>query len=181
LAAFPFPYCEVTSQKQKHLNDIHHETGYVGGKHKAKLTRVAPSRATPGARPLARPCLFAGARATPPLYGVSGVATPIHSQAVVQTRRQAAFFAATQPARWPWPILPKASADTRSPPSPPANFAGKNVSILMPEPHRSVHDGYMRAYLRTGHAKIIGFPRTLEHRRKDGSIFTAELAVTECR
>ena len=31
-----------------------------------------------------------------------------------------------------------------------AEVIGKNVSILMPEPHRSRHDAYMRRYLETG-------------------------------
>ena len=62
-----------------------------------------------------------------------------------------------------------------------SELAGKNVSIIMPEPHRLAHDRYISAYLKTGIAKIIGRGRELEHRRKDGSIFMADLAVTEWR
>jgi PAS domain S-box-containing protein len=62
-----------------------------------------------------------------------------------------------------------------------SEVAGKNVSVIMPEPYCSAHDRYISAYLETGNAKIIGRGRELEHRRKDGSTFIAELAVTEWR
>ncbi len=58
---------------------------------------------------------------------------------------------------------------------------GKNVSTLMPEPHRSAHDSYIAAYCKTGDAKIIGINREIEGCRKDGSLFAADLAVGEWR
>ena len=56
---------------------------------------------------------------------------------------------------------------------------GQNVKMLMPEPHRAQHDGYMAHYLETGDKKIIGKGRELTARRKDGSEVPIHLTVAE--
>ncbi len=58
---------------------------------------------------------------------------------------------------------------------------GSNVSMLMPEPYRGEHDGYMRRYLREGDPRIIGIGREVEAQRADGSVFAMALAVSEVK
>lgn len=56
---------------------------------------------------------------------------------------------------------------------------GKNISMLMPQPYQSEHDGYIQSYQETGEAKIIGLKREVWGLRKDRSVFPMELAVNE--
>jgi two-component system sensor kinase FixL len=56
---------------------------------------------------------------------------------------------------------------------------GKNVSMLMPEPYRSRHDGFIERYLATGERRIIGIDRVVVGQRKDGSTFPMKLTVGE--
>lgn len=58
---------------------------------------------------------------------------------------------------------------------------GQNLRILMPQPYRKEHDGYLNRYLSTGEKRIIGVDRVVVGQRKDGSTFPMKLAVGEMR
>ena len=59
------------------------------------------------------------------------------------------------------------------------DLIGSDVSMLMPEPHRSEHGEHIRRYLATGEAHVIAIGREVEARRADGSTFPVALAVSE--
>jgi two-component system, LuxR family, sensor kinase FixL len=61
------------------------------------------------------------------------------------------------------------------------DMLGRNISMLMPEPYRSAHDGYIERYLQTGEKRIIGIGRVVEGQRRDGTVFPMELSVGEAR
>ena len=63
----------------------------------------------------------------------------------------------------------------------PAEVIGQNVSMLMPEPDRSAHDGYLHRYHATRQASIIGIGRQVMGKRKNGSMIPVDLAVSEVR
>ncbi len=60
-----------------------------------------------------------------------------------------------------------------------AELAGRNVSMLMPEPYASKHDGFLERYLETGERRIIGIGREVQGLRRDGTRFPMHLSVGE--
>lgn len=63
----------------------------------------------------------------------------------------------------------------------PDEVRGRNVSMLMSDPDRSAHDGYIQRHLASGERKIIGIGREVLGQRKDGSVFPMDIAVNEAR
>jgi PAS domain S-box-containing protein len=62
-----------------------------------------------------------------------------------------------------------------------AEVIGKNVSMLMPEPYRSMHNSYIAAYVLTNVAKVIGIGREITGQHKDGSTFPLDLSIGEIK
>lgn len=56
---------------------------------------------------------------------------------------------------------------------------GRNVSMLMPDPHRSQHDHYIHRYRQTRDPQIIGKGREVTAIHRDGSPIEIRLAVAE--
>lgn len=59
------------------------------------------------------------------------------------------------------------------------DMIGQNVKMLMPEPDKGRHDGYMANYLRTKQKRIIGIGREVIAQKKDGTLFPILLALNE--
>jgi len=55
----------------------------------------------------------------------------------------------------------------------------QNIKMLMPEPDRSRHDGYIHRYIETKEPRIIGIGRQVTGLKKDGTTFPFRLAVSE--
>ncbi|HUW98603.1 MAG TPA: EAL domain-containing protein [Acidiferrobacter sp.] len=62
-----------------------------------------------------------------------------------------------------------------------AEIIGKNVSELMPEPHRSQHNMYLERYHETGKSTVLGVSRELAGVRRTGERFPLEIKIREVR
>lgn len=61
----------------------------------------------------------------------------------------------------------------------PAALVGRDVSVLMPEGEGARHDGYIKSFLATGDAKVIGRERVVRGLRAGGEAFPVRLTVRE--
>jgi PAS domain S-box-containing protein len=59
----------------------------------------------------------------------------------------------------------------------PAELVGRNIKLLMPEPHSSHHDEYLAKYRATGNTWILNRTRDFEVLRKDGQAIVCSLSV----
>jgi PAS domain S-box-containing protein len=62
-----------------------------------------------------------------------------------------------------------------------AEILRRNVRVLMPDPHSSAHDGYIRRYMQTGERRIMGQRREIEAMHKDGHRIPVDLGISEMR
>tara|TARA_R110001592_G_scaffold320639_2_gene598736 strand:- start:55241 stop:58522 length:3282 start_codon:yes stop_codon:yes gene_type:complete len=64
-------------------------------------------------------------------------------------------------------------------------LTGKNINLLMPEPFRSHHDGYLERFRKSQHTSgkqtpsVINFTRELSGIKADGTVFSIELCVMQ--
>ena len=56
---------------------------------------------------------------------------------------------------------------------------GRNVDLIVPQPHKENHDDYLARYLETGEQRIMGAAREVEGQHKDGSLIPISLKVSE--
>jgi PAS domain S-box-containing protein len=58
-------------------------------------------------------------------------------------------------------------------------LVSKNITVIMTEEYKRTHDAYLKTYLKTRTSKIIGYGRDVIFQKKDGSVSTVHLEVTE--
>jgi diguanylate cyclase (GGDEF)-like protein/PAS domain S-box-containing protein len=58
-----------------------------------------------------------------------------------------------------------------------AELVGKNISMLVPEPNKSIHDEYINRFLKEGPSRNLSKPIEQEAQTKNGSTFVMELHI----
>lgn len=61
------------------------------------------------------------------------------------------------------------------------DIIGQNVCVLMPQPEREKHNGYIRHYLNTRKPRVIGIGREVTGQRRNGETVSLDLRVSEMR
>lgn len=62
-----------------------------------------------------------------------------------------------------------------------AELMGKNIKLLVPDNHKSHHDGYLENYLRTGEKNMMKRPRIVSAQKKNGEVFPLRITISETR
>lgn len=60
-------------------------------------------------------------------------------------------------------------------------LVGQNIKMLMPSPFQENHDDYIKSFLDTGEAKVMGIGRQVLGKRKDNVSFPMDLAITQMK
>jgi PAS domain S-box-containing protein len=63
----------------------------------------------------------------------------------------------------------------------PEELIGQKIELLMETAMQQQHDSYIKAYLATGHQKLLNQPRVLKGRRKTGEAFPVRLTISEMK
>ena len=62
-----------------------------------------------------------------------------------------------------------------------SEIVGRDASPLIPNPHQSLHRGYVERYLNTGVPRVIGKARECYGQRRNGEIFPVEISYSVSR
>ncbi len=61
----------------------------------------------------------------------------------------------------------------------PQELVGQDVSVLMPEPHRSQHGQYLERFRETGASTILGRTREFEAQHRGGTLLPVEISISK--
>jgi len=58
-----------------------------------------------------------------------------------------------------------------------SEIIGNSINLIIPSPHKEMHNDYLARYITTRETHVINEPREMEAQKKDGSIFPIEICV----